>query len=46
MSLSFAPDMDKLNKKGLSNIIRYNKGKFYSVAKVKEDQYLFLLFNQ
>lgn len=38
--------LDDLKKEGIVDVLRYNKGKYYSVTKIKDKGYLFLLYEK
>lgn len=45
-SLSVVHDIEKLKSEGTATIVRYNNDKFYSVARVEDGKYLFLLYDE
>lgn len=44
--LSVVWDIEELKSDGLAQIVRFNKGKYYSVDRVKNGKYLFLLYTK
>lgn len=46
MSLSFVKYIDDLKESGIVNIVRFNKGRYYSVTPCADNKYLFLLYNE
>lgn len=38
--------LDDLKEEGIVDVLRYNKGKYYSVTKIKDRSYLFLLYDK
>lgn len=46
MGMSVVDDLESLKAIGIIGIVRYNKGKYYSVTKVEGDKYLFLLYEE
>lgn len=44
--MSVVWDIEKLKSDGLAQIIRFNKDKYYSVTRVKNGKYLFLLYEK